>query len=108
VVGAALLLAGLLVTACSNDAPLADRVEAQVRRGQADRALVLLDKEIRARPTDWALQDLRVRVLLQAERADQALQAYAERWMREGHDASALFRESRSRCYARGCALPTA
>ena len=89
---AAFLLAGLLVTACSNDAPLAERVEAQVRRGEADRALALLGKEIRARPTDWATQDLRVRVLLQAERADEALQAYAERWTQDGRDTSALFR----------------
>ena len=89
---AALLLACLLVTACSNDVPLAEQVEEQVRRGEADRALALLAQEIRARPTDWATQDLRVRVLLQAERADEALQAYAERWTQGGRDTSALFR----------------
>ena len=33
-----------------------------------------------------------MRVLLQTERADEALQAYAERWTQDGRDTSALFR----------------
>ncbi len=91
--GLALVAGVALVAACAREAPLDVRVDRLLQRRAYTQALDLITAALRKRPDAWPIQDLRVRVLLQAGRPEEALSTYAARWPGGGPESPALFRQ---------------